>query len=283
MTKKVDQEKKLKDPKGDFPEAHKEVNHIYGGPDSYEQKRKQKLTAWEVMAVSPTTPEYLKWSEVPITFDRSDLLDFIPKSSQYPLMISPIAKDVKLNRALLDGGSSRNIMFMKTFDQMGLSKSTLLPSWAPFHRIVPGVAATPVGQITLPVTIRTWENLRTEYMQFKVANFEMTYNAFLGRLALTKFMATPHYAYLVLKRPGPNGIITIKADVKHTYIYDRESCDTSDRIIVSTELQELNKALPGSPTPAPDPYHTRGQVIQDIHPPGGVTQQDDPTIPGWAL
>jgi hypothetical protein len=88
-------------------------------------------------------------------------------------------------------------------------------------------------------------------MQFKVANFEMTYNAFLGRLALTKFMATPHYAYLVLKRPGPNGIITIKADVKHTNIYDRESCDTSDRIIVSTELQELNKALPGSPTPPP--------------------------------
>jgi hypothetical protein len=31
------------------------------------------------MAVSPATPEYLKWSEVPITFDRSDHLDFIPK------------------------------------------------------------------------------------------------------------------------------------------------------------------------------------------------------------
>jgi hypothetical protein len=37
--KKANQEKKLKDPKGDFPEAHKEVNYIYGGPNSYESRK----------------------------------------------------------------------------------------------------------------------------------------------------------------------------------------------------------------------------------------------------
>jgi hypothetical protein len=31
---------------------------------------------------SPATPEYLKWSEVPITFNRNDHPDFIPKSGQ---------------------------------------------------------------------------------------------------------------------------------------------------------------------------------------------------------
>jgi hypothetical protein len=35
MAKAADQEKKPKDPKGDFPEAHKEVNYIFLGPDSY--------------------------------------------------------------------------------------------------------------------------------------------------------------------------------------------------------------------------------------------------------
>jgi hypothetical protein len=55
MAKKADHEKKPEDPKVDFPEAHKEVNYIYGGPNSYESRRKQKLTAWEVMAVSPAT------------------------------------------------------------------------------------------------------------------------------------------------------------------------------------------------------------------------------------
>jgi hypothetical protein len=72
--------------------------------------------------VLPTTPEYLKWSEAPITFNRSDHLDFIPKPRRYPLIVSPTIKDVKLNRVLVDGGGSLNILFLKTFDQMGLSR-----------------------------------------------------------------------------------------------------------------------------------------------------------------
>jgi hypothetical protein len=31
------------------------------------------------MAVSPAILEHLKWLEVPITFDRSDHSDFVPK------------------------------------------------------------------------------------------------------------------------------------------------------------------------------------------------------------
>jgi hypothetical protein len=68
------------------------------------------------MAVPPVTLEYLKCSEVPITFDRSDHLDFVPKLGSYPLIVGPIVKDVKLNRVLIDGGSSWNILFLKTFD-----------------------------------------------------------------------------------------------------------------------------------------------------------------------
>jgi hypothetical protein len=58
------------------------------------------------------------------------------------------------------------------------------------------------------------ENFHTKYMQFEVANFEMTYNAFLERPALTKFMDIPHYDYLVLKMLDPNGAISIRRDVK---------------------------------------------------------------------
>jgi hypothetical protein len=36
MAKGADQEKKPEEPKGDFPEAHKDVNYIYGGSDMYE-------------------------------------------------------------------------------------------------------------------------------------------------------------------------------------------------------------------------------------------------------
>jgi hypothetical protein len=40
MEKGANQEKKHEDPKVDFPEAHKEVNYIYGGRESYESRRK---------------------------------------------------------------------------------------------------------------------------------------------------------------------------------------------------------------------------------------------------
>jgi hypothetical protein len=56
-------------------------------------------------------------------------------------------------------------------------------------------------------------------------------------------MAVPYYAYLVLKMPGPNRVISIKGDVKCAYNCDRESCETVDRLLVSTELQELKKTL----------------------------------------
>jgi hypothetical protein len=71
----------------------------------------------------------------------------------------------------------------------------------------------------------------------------MAYNAFLRWPTLTKFMAIPHYAYLVLKMTGPHGAISIREDIKHTYDWDRESCETADRLTKSTELQELKKAL----------------------------------------
>jgi hypothetical protein len=102
---------------------------------------------------------------------------------------------------LIDAGSSLNIVFLKTFDQMGLFRSVLCSNWALFHGIVPGAVATLIGQIALPVTFRTWENFHTKYKQFEVANFEMAYNAFLGQLELTKLTAIPPYAYMVLKMP----------------------------------------------------------------------------------
>jgi hypothetical protein len=107
------------------------------------------------MAVSPATLKYLKWSEVSITFDRSEHPDFVPKPRWYPLIVSPIVKDIKLNLVLLDRGSSLNILFLKTFNQIGLSRSLLRPNHASFHGIVPGAAMTLIIQIFLPITFGT--------------------------------------------------------------------------------------------------------------------------------
>jgi hypothetical protein len=92
MAKRVEKEKKPEEPKEDFPEAHKEVNYSYGGPDSYESKRKQKLTAREVITVSLATLEHLKWFEVPITFDCSDHPDIVPNPGGILSQLAPSSR-----------------------------------------------------------------------------------------------------------------------------------------------------------------------------------------------
>src|SRR6266540_767003 len=100
-----------------------QLNMIYGGSAAYESKRKQKLTAWEINAVIPVTPKYLKWSEEPITFNRSDHPDNIPHPGRYPMVLDPIVQTIKLNRMLIDDGNGLNILFAKTMDGMKIPHS----------------------------------------------------------------------------------------------------------------------------------------------------------------
>jgi hypothetical protein len=75
------------------------------------------------------------------------------------------------------------------------------------------------------------------------------YDAFLGRLVLRKFMVIPHYAYLVLKMPGPRGVVPIKGDIKRAFNCDRERCETDDRLMASAEFRDLKQPLAESPPP----------------------------------
>jgi hypothetical protein len=95
---------------------------------------------------------------------------------------------------------------------LGAHLKELHKSDTPFFGIVPTEGEYPLGHIYMPVTFGTPENYRTEFLRFEVANFDCGYNAIIGRPGLAKFMAIPHYTYMILKMPGPRGIITVRAD-----------------------------------------------------------------------
>jgi hypothetical protein len=135
-----------------------------------------------------------------------------------------VVVSVRLTRVLINGGSGLNLLFASTLQKMGLDVTDMLtPSKAPFYGMVPRNSATPLGTVTLPVTFSTRENYRTEYIKFKVANFESSYHAILGRPALAKFMDVPHYVYLLLKMPRKSGVLTFRGDLKKSYDYDQEA------------------------------------------------------------
>ena len=125
---------------------------------------------------------------------------------------------------------------------MQIPRTELKPSNAPFHGVIPGLSATPLGQITLPVTFGTRENFRTENVCFEVADFETAYHAILGRPALAKFMAVPHYTYMMMKMPGPRGVISLWSDVKQAVTCDKESCEMAQTREITLAREEIRLA-----------------------------------------
>jgi hypothetical protein len=192
------------------------VNVLFGGLPN---RRAQKATRREVLSIEPTVPTPLRWSEVPITFSRADQWTSFSELGQFPLVLKPVVAGSKLNKVLIDGGSGLNVLFTKTLKKMKLDITHLLTkSTLPFYGIVPGNAAIPLGSVVLPVPFgETRENYRTEYIKFEFEDFKAFYHAILGRPAITKFMAVPHYTYLVLMMPSPAGVLSLQGDLKISF------------------------------------------------------------------
>jgi hypothetical protein len=184
------------------------VNVLFSGLPT---RRSQKATRLEVFNIEPVVPTPLRWSEVPITFSRADQWTIFSETGRFPLVLKLVVAGSRLNELLIYGGSGLNVHFTKTLKKMKLDITHMFTkSTSPFYSIVPGNAAIPLGSVVLPVTFgETRENYRTEYIKFEIADFETSYNAILGRPAIAKFKAVPHYTYLVLKMTSPTRVLSL--------------------------------------------------------------------------
>ena len=63
-----------------------------------------------------------------------------------------------------------------------------------------------------------------------------------------RFMAIPNYTYLKLKKPGPNGVITMSSAFSHAFTCDREHYELATVVVNSSELPWLEESLvPAAP------------------------------------
>ena len=76
-------------------------------------------------------------------------------------------------------------------------------------------------------------------MKFKVADFESSCHAILGRLALAKFMVVPHYVYLLLNMPGNIGVLSFHEDLLNFFEYDKEAINHASSIPVPSSVSEI--------------------------------------------
>jgi len=212
---------------------------IFEGSAAYDSKRHQKLAHHEVYMTEPAVPSFLRWLESAITFDWTDHPKSVPRPGRYPFVVDPIIGTKRLSKVLMDGGSGLNIMYAKMLDAKGISRSRIRSTGAPFHGIMPGKQAMPLGQIDLPITFGNPSNYRTETLTFEVVGFHGTYHTILGCPCYTKFMAVPNCTYLKLKMLGPQGVITISTSFQRAYECEVECCEHATTIIASTELMAI--------------------------------------------
>jgi hypothetical protein len=150
----------------------------------------------------------------------------------------------------MDVGSFINLIYARTLKAMNISLNLLQPTDYSFHGIVPGSTNYPLGKIELNVCFGDHHNLRREKLEFKVMDWPSQYHAILGQPAFTRFMAVPHYAYLVLKIPGPNGVIIVKGNFEVSDTCDKEFHQMAHSFGMTAEYARLkgdtdHNVLPG--------------------------------------
>jgi hypothetical protein len=242
----------------------------------------------EIVAAQPSVNNRLmKWSTSKIGFDKEDHPISTKAMGTIPLLCMPTINNITVNRTLIDGEASINIISVEVFEKMQVLYHRLMPT-RPFFRVTQG-STTPIGQVRLPVTFSTRDNYMTESLDFDVAYIALSYNAILGYPALARFMAAMHHSFNILKIPGANGTITVRCNekdalrsVEHVYreaatlfptdedLLEQSGDLTRKKQLVSQERAAAKKAslepfLPGlsgkkfvasaSPTPTEDLVH----------------------------
>jgi hypothetical protein len=153
-----------------------------------------------------------KWSHVQITFIEADIK---PTSFPYTNATVTTAHTDKWNvtRVLVDNESQEELLFLSTFEQMGLNRKQLKEAPKPLYGFG-GRKIKPLGSISLPVSFGSLASARTEYITFNVMDMSYPYNAIFRRGLLNTFEAALNSLYLYLKVPAPLRVISIRGNQK---------------------------------------------------------------------
>ena len=118
---------------------------IFEGFDAIHSKRQHKVCYREACIAKIVIPSFLRWLESLITFDQRDHPSHVARPGRYPLIVDPIVRKKCLTKVLMDGGSSLNILYIDAHDAMRIPWSELCPMSSPFHGVILGMQAYPLG------------------------------------------------------------------------------------------------------------------------------------------
>ena len=128
-------------------------------------------------------------------------------------------------------------------EKLGIKQRQLQSSRTVFHGIVPGLSCSPISKILIDVLFGDKDHFRREPVWFEVVDLESLYHALLGRPALAKFMAVPHYTYLKMKMPSSKGILSITGDYRKSSACAAESSRLAESLVIAAEKWLLDRVV----------------------------------------
>jgi hypothetical protein len=151
-----------------------------------------------------------EWAKVPITFTEED---FKLKSANHndTMVIEVNIAGWVIEKILVDNGSSTDILFLKTFENMNPSQHMLHSPEYPLQDFE-GKPIKSVGKVSFPVSFGDLDNGKTETLTFDVVDIYHPYLAIFGRGFMNKFDAVIRQQFLCMKIPAPKGVITVFGD-----------------------------------------------------------------------
>ena len=121
------------------------------------------------------------------------------------LVVNIRVGDYNVHRVLVDNGSSADILYYPTFQQMGIDRARLIPTNAPLVGFG-GTRVFPLGAVTLTVTMGDYPQQVTRGVTFLVVDCSSAYNSILGRPTLNSWKAVTSTYHLMIKFPTKYGI-----------------------------------------------------------------------------
>ena len=89
-----------------------------------DDRRSRRQQQQEVNAVASEAPEFMHWSEKPISWSRADHPEVMPNPGSYALVLDATfateRQAARFSRVLIDGGSSINILYKDTMEKLGI-------------------------------------------------------------------------------------------------------------------------------------------------------------------
>jgi hypothetical protein len=211
--------------------------------DTKRQKRDHYRSINHVAITGPVVQT--KWSHVPLTFDARDVdLRSAPHCDAMVINCSVAGWD--LHKVLVDNGSHADIIFLHTFDRMGICHSLLKPSDNPLYGFG-GKGTFLVGKIELPMSFGVAPNARSEQVTFDIVDMVYPYNAIMGQGSINKFEAVIHGLYLCMKIPGPQGVISVYGNQQTACNIERDFVPGQRNVHCLTMQREAPEATPQPP------------------------------------